>query len=334
MNRLRRPAAVLPFVVALLAAGPVGRADAQLVRRVVPAQPAAEPASDDLVEEAAPADVVMQGRVMFNDETFDQWVFGESGAGRNGHNKLDTKLVLHVDDVARVCNLSEVQKKKLILAGKGDIKRFFDRVDAKRKDFDKVKHDQNKVMQMYQELQPLQVTYHSGVFTEDSLYTKTRRKILGDQQDDRYEKVLREKRQFRLRAKVEMVVAQLDQTIGLTDVQRKSLVEVILEQSDPPVRFGQYDYYLVLYLAGRVPEEKLKPILGDTQWKFLDRQLAQGRGMEQFLRQQGMLPPRGVDQRRAAGARGIADAFARALREPASGTNLPADVFAPRPHNP
>ncbi|QEH32593.1 hypothetical protein OJF2_10720 [Aquisphaera giovannonii] len=330
----------VPLALVLLAAPLVGSVAArpcagQVMIRMAPAvEKAADRDADDAAEDEAPVDVAQPGVVMFNDDTFDQWVFGESGLGRNGHNKLDTRLLLQVDDVARVCRLSDLQKKKLFLAGKGDIKRFFERVDAKKKDFDKVKNDQNKVMQMYQDLQAFQAVYNSGTFGDDSLYAKTLKKLLGDEADGRYDKILEEKRRFRLRAKVELVVTQLDQSIGFTHQQREKLIEVILNESEPPERFGQYDYYLVLYLAGRIPEEKLRPILGDQQWKFLERQLAQGRGMEQFLRQQGMLPPRDKDPRRAAGARGIAEAFARALREPAAADGLPADVFATPPRNP
>ena len=42
--------------------------------------------------------------------------------------RLETILAARVDKIARQCGLTEVQKKKLLLAGRGDIKRFFDRV--------------------------------------------------------------------------------------------------------------------------------------------------------------------------------------------------------------
>ena len=89
---------------------------------------------------------------------------GTPGAGRN---KLDSLLTLQVDDVAQDVRLDRVQKKKLVLAGRGDIKRFFEKVEEKRKKFDKVKTDQNKVGEIYQELLPLQVTLNRGCSTRD-----------------------------------------------------------------------------------------------------------------------------------------------------------------------
>ena len=81
---------------------------------------------------------------MLTDDQFDQWVFGGPRNSRAGRDKLDSLLTLQVDDVARMCALSEAQKKKLLLAGRGDIKRFFDKVEEKRKKFAKVKNDQTK----------------------------------------------------------------------------------------------------------------------------------------------------------------------------------------------
>jgi len=44
-----------------------------------------------------------------------------------------------------------------------------------------------------------------------------------------------------------------------------------------------------MYQAGKIPESKLKAIFDDKQWGFVSRQLNQMRGMEQFLRNNGML---------------------------------------------
>jgi hypothetical protein len=276
-------------------------------------------AADEAVEEvevAAPAQVMM-----INDAQFDMWVFGgprNSGAGRN---KLDALLDLSVDEVSRECSLSDIQRQKLLLAGRGDIKRFFEKVEEKRKKFDKLKTDQNKIGELYQELVPLQAALHAGLFGDGSLYSKTLKRVLGEHEDARYEEVVREKNRFRYRAKVGLAVAQLDQTLGLSDKQRRDLVELILQECQPPSRYGQYDYYLILYQAGKIHRDKLKPLFKDKQWAFFVRQLDQMRGMEQFLRNQGLLPAR--DE-----AAEIAGEFVKALREPPRRqAELPEDVF-------
>ena len=266
----------------------------------------------EVQEEAEVAVQPNQGVFMLTDDQFDQWVFGGPRNSRAGRNKLDTLLTLQVDDVARMCTLSETQKKKLLLAGRGDIKRFFEKVEEKRKKFEKIKQDQNKIGEIYQELVPLQVMLNSGLFGDGSIYAKTVRRVLSEEEDARYQKVIQDKNRFRYKAKVELVVAQLDQTVGFRDEQRRKLVELILSETEPPTRFGQYDYYLVMYQAGKIAEAKLKPLFEDRQWALLHRQLNQMRGMEQFLRSQGLLPAANV---------------ARPQRRAEAG-ELPANVFA------
>ncbi len=244
------------------------------------------------VEDDAEA-VVQPGQPVFvlTDAQFDQWVFGGPRNSRGGRNKLDSLLTLQIDDVSRMCNISELQKKKLLLAGHGDIKRFFDQVEEKRKKFEKVKQDQNKIGEIYQELVPLQAALNSGLFGEGSLYAKTIRTVLDEAQEAEYQKSIHDKNQFRYRAKIELVVAQLDQSVGFRDEQRRKLVDLIANETATPTRFGQYDYYLVLYQASKIGEAKLKPLFEPRQWALLNRQLNQGRGMEQFLKTQELLPP-------------------------------------------
>lgn len=254
-----------------------------------------------------------QAVFMMTDEQFDQWVFGGPRNSRAGSSKLDSLLTLQVDDVARMCTLSEAQKKKLLLAGRGDIKRFFDKVEEKRKKFAKVKNDQTKFNEIYQELVPLQAALNSGLFGDGSIYSKTIRRVLSEEEDARYQQVIQDKNRFRYRAKVELAVAQLDQTVGFRDEQRRKLVELIMSETQTPTRFGQYDYYLVMYQAGQIAEAKLKPLFEDRQWALLNRQLNQMRGMEQFLRIQGLLPPLKVvqpPQRRAVAGELPAEVFA------------------------
>jgi hypothetical protein len=267
----------------------------------------------EVEEEAEVAVQPNQAVFILTDDQFDQWVFGGPRNSKAGRNKLDSLLALQVDDVARMCTLSEVQKKKLLLAGRGDIKRFFDQVEEKRRKFEKVKQDQNKIGEIYQELVPLQTTLNSGLFGDGSIYAKTIRRVLSEEEDARYQKVIQDKNRFRYKAKVELVVAQLDQTVGFRDEQRRKLVELIVSETQPPTRYGQYDYYLVMYEADQIAEAKLKPLFEDRQWALLRRQLNQSRGMEQFLRNQGLLPPLKVvhpPRRRAAAGELPADVFA------------------------
>ncbi|MDB5349867.1 MAG: hypothetical protein JWN86_1114 [Planctomycetota bacterium] len=260
------------LVLAFLAAGSLARA-----------QDEDEP--DDAVQVQQRA---MQVNV-WTDENFDQWIYnGRDITGIRG--RLASLLILQIEDVERTCGLTEDQKKKLQLAGQGDVKHFFDRVAEKKRRFQLVKNDQNKIGQIFQEIQPLQTALATGPFDHGSIFYKTILKTLDPPQAAKYTRSLREKTAFRYRAKVELVIANLDESIGLRADQRKKLVALITEETRPPKRYGQYDYYIVMLQASRLPESALKPIFTDTQWKVMQRQMAQVVRLEPFLKSNGFVP--------------------------------------------
>jgi hypothetical protein len=254
-------------------------------------------AQDDEEEEApAPAAVNRMNAFVVNDFQFDQWVFGNMGMANAAlaRNKLDSLLTLNVEDIERTCGLTPVQKKKLLLAGRGDIKRFFDRIDEVRKKYtntnNKNNNFQNQFQQVWQEIQPLRNTYNSGFFGADSIYAKAIRATLTPEQAEKHEEVLRDRTLYRYWARVDLAMELLNNQVGFTDDQRRQLVQLLHEETKPPRKLGQNDYYVVLYQLSRIPEAKLRPVFEDVQWRLLKRQLDQSRGMEMFLKQNGFVP--------------------------------------------
>ncbi len=242
-------------------------------------------------EDDAPEPVPPEARNEFvlNAQQFDQWVFGNSNVqGAPGaRKKMDTLLSLQIEEMDRTCGLSDSQKEKLRLAGRGDVERFFDRVEEKRRELQDKSYEQNKIGELYQQLQPFQATLNGGLFDDGSLFAKIVAKALDPEQAARYESFNRERRTFRYRAKVEMMVLKLSRSLGLRAEQQERFVQAIIEETRPPRRFGQNDYYLVLYQASTVPEERLRPIFDEAQWGLIQRLLRQGKGYEQFLKTGG-----------------------------------------------
>ena len=138
---------------------------------------------------------------MVADETFDQWVFGNVQNGGGAKTRLKALLQLQIQEIERACKLSDAQKTKLELAGRGDLKRFNDRVEEKRKRFQLVKNDQQKFQNFFQEIQPLQAEVQAGLFGEGSFFSKTIAKTLDDDQAVAYADATRERQRFRYRAK-------------------------------------------------------------------------------------------------------------------------------------
>ena len=87
-----------------------------------------------------------------------------------------------IDDLDRACSITEVQKKKLKLAGLGDIKRYYDRVEDLKRKYTSSAKQGNINNNIWQEMQPLQIELNNGVFDDDSIFVKTVKNTLsGDQ---------------------------------------------------------------------------------------------------------------------------------------------------------
>jgi hypothetical protein len=225
---------------------------------------------------------------MPNLEQVDQWVFGRFGGSGGARNKLDSSLTVRIEDLERACGLTEAQKKKLRLAGRGDIKRFFDKVEEMKRKLEQGQRNPNT--DIWQEIQPLQVEVNTGLFGDDSIYSKTIKRTLDADQTARFESLVRERTSVRYRATVEWFVVHLDKGLGLSDDQRRRLVELLENETQPPQKFGQGDYWYLMLETASLPEATLKPIFDAPQWRLLKRQFMQARGMEQQLRMNGVIP--------------------------------------------
>ena len=95
-------------------------------------------------------------------------------------SRLDTLLTEKINEATEQRKLNQDQIKKLRLAGTGDIKRFFDRVEEKRADFDKVRKDYNTGMAILNELTTLSADYQTGPFGQGSVYEKTLESFTAD----------------------------------------------------------------------------------------------------------------------------------------------------------
>lgn len=278
MSTPRRP--TWPWASALLAA-------------VVAAPAAHAQGFDDDEAEEAEAVAMNPHMVTYSDENFDQWVFGGGKNAASARASIDSLLAMQIDEIDRACGLTDAQKKKLRLAGTGDVKRIFDAYEEKKRKFQGLKNDQNRINEIFQEIQPLQTTINAGPFGDDSIFAKTIGRALDGPQAERYEKVSREKRAYRYRARVELAVNMLDGYVGMSADQRHRLTAVLVEETRPPKKFGRYDYQCVIFQASGLPEARLRPIFDDAQWRRVRRQLDGVKGLGMYLKNNGFLPDAG-----------------------------------------
>lgn len=256
-----------------------------LTANLARSQPAAAKPDDDDDEPK----VQQQNGFQVAAENFDAWIYGQVGGAQKFRERLATQLKLQLDDISRYCNLTEAQRKKLLLAGAGDIKRFDDRVAVVREHFEAVRFDQNKFNSIWQEIQPLQMTAQGGLFESDSIFQKSVPQTLEADQRKKYEEAVRQRSMDRYRTLVELSLANIESGVPMTDKQRATIIDMLLTKSRPPRSYNQYAHYFVMNRLSKIPEGDLRPLFDERQWKAFSIYLQQGRGMEQFLRQNGVL---------------------------------------------
>ena len=220
---------------------------------------------------------------------FDQWVFNANDSSQ-AFSQLDSQVKLRVEAIDRVSKLSEGQKRKIQLAGFRDVKRFRDRYEAMKRKYENTTHPQNDVNKIYQEIQTLQTEWRSGVLGDSSLFAKVVRTVLEPEQSETSDQAEVERKKFYFAAKVEATIATLENSVAITSAQRAELQKLLLAETRPPKEFGQYDHYVVLLQAARLPKQKLRAIFDESQLEALKPLFEQAAGLEPTLKQQGVLP--------------------------------------------
>ena len=76
----------------------------------------------------------------------------------------------------------------------------------------------------------------------------------------------------------------------MRDDQRQQLTELLVTETTPSRVSGQYDYYYVMWQLSLIPEDRVKRLFDDVQWKVLAQALNQAKGMEAWLKRSGALP--------------------------------------------
>ncbi len=145
-----------------------------VVRLGLQAQVRVEPDADAPFEEEPPpptfiADDGLVDRVIFISRSRD-WILA----------RFEALLASEVERAGQKWGLTPAQKEKIRLAGRGDMTRFFDRVDAKRREFAIVRVDREKSQQLVRELLQLRNTAMSGPFGEGSIFLKVLGRIIDE----------------------------------------------------------------------------------------------------------------------------------------------------------
>jgi len=262
-----------------------------LAAAAVPGAAARGQANDDDDEPEKPAPG--QPLYLVNEVMFNRMVYGNA-TPETAREKLDSVLNLKLASVERSSAISQAQKERLALAGRGDIKRVFDRIEDRKGVLNK-QIDQDEYRRLIQELRPFQHLWIGDPFGDGSYFSKALKVTLEEGQAERFMKVEGEARRVHYRARIDQVIVSLDASLGLSAEQRRRLTNLLVEETRPPLVFTAYDTQVVLYQMARLPEAKVRPILDDPQWLTLEGRFLQARAMKPFLVSNGCLAEEAAD---------------------------------------
>ena len=215
------------------------------------------------------------------DKTVEQWIYGGNGA-EGIRKRIEAALTQDIKRFDQKYGLTPAQKKKLELAGRYDMKRFFDRVEEAKAEYRRVKGDWNQVGNRIFELQRMQNHVFTELFGDESMLTKTLKTNLTPEQITRHDKAV-------YRQRVEWMAALLHNRLNLNPDQRRGLVTLIVEETPPLRRYGSFDYDAIMLQLSRLPRERLRTVLDEGQCRELTVRFDQARRMESILVSEGYL---------------------------------------------
>lgn len=221
--------------------------------------------------------------------TIDAWIFQRQGGPEQAKKSLAAQIELKIEAVKSIIPLEEKQTQQMKLAGEGDIKRFFDGVTELKRKVSSMEMNQNAVNEAYQLTVPLQQKLAAGIFNRDSLLQKVLRGTLSSEQLEALEVAEKQRREQILSTLVKGYLANLDRSLPMTAEQLTRLTALLIDETANDKLEGEYGLYVVGYRLSKINDKKLSEILREPQLKVLQQVFGEMRGIEGFLRQQGMI---------------------------------------------
>ena len=239
-------------------------------------------------------DVRLKGQIVIGRTGFGLWASGRVVGNDEIRDRYESALKSRVDSTVRLYGLSPEQKKKLEVAGRGDIKRMLDRAIEAGKRTPLHAGPKDEILANDHDDPPHQLSPSGALFGEGSLFAKILKNTVTEEQSARFEKASREAALHRHRATLQWVLGTWDQMLGLNSEQHRRLEALLSRETRPPRRFGEEDYFGVLVQISRLPEATLKSLFSEKQWATLSVQLAEAKRREPKLKKDGYVPENDV----------------------------------------
>jgi hypothetical protein len=208
-------------------------------------------------------------------------ILGDDGVivtNAQSRERLDKQLAELIVALDAGCSLSDAQKRKLTLAGRGDIKQRLEQWEELNRQFPPAKDRRADAVRFEQDQERVARLMSTDVFGEESLLRKTMRHVLTLEQFARSEQ-LQTEREF-----AALIAAWDERTPGvkLTPENRHKLAWLLLTKfQPPPSRSKLAQQVLLLQLA--YLEAEATPLFDKDDQAALAELLRDARDQEAFL---------------------------------------------------
>ena len=208
----------------------------------------------------------------------------------------------HLARIDGSCELDDGQRWKLRLVIESDIRRFAEDVDVIRRRYAGVLVNlndpagQKQWQQFQQDMQQCRQRLR-GLYGTGSLFVKVLPTTLDERQLAGIEREAIARRSFRWRDMVVSALVKLDDTLGLDRAQHDLLEEMLIAR-EPALRVDELGpqqendhvrHMLVAMVLSEADTNRIRAAVSERQWRTLKQLMNQGKAMQSWIEQQGIL---------------------------------------------
>ncbi len=234
------------------------------------------------------------------EDLLDQLIFLEVPNAGRARARLEQSLSVEINEIDRRCRLTALQKGKLLLMGRGDIKRFFDQYYSflespsvnKEAEAFVARNDAKmpigrSIIAIASLTATLRIKLQGNLFREGSLLQRSMIHTLDRVQRERYEALVHERLESGLDISIQNLIRLVE---PMTADQRFQMTLFLRSKIEPSRSNGPYGLYYLLIQLSHLPKEEVWPSFSQAQLRILDSYQNRAVAFEQTLRLAGYFP--------------------------------------------
>jgi hypothetical protein len=244
-----------PILLGCLAAASLVAAQEEHARKRIEAPPKRRPARN----------LPGLGMTRYFRDDMRLWLSSNSPS-KAARQTLRAKLEASLQDIERASPLDERQRRKLTLAGEGEINRLFGKLDAQRHRY---RQNRNPTSEFWQEAEAVRIAIDQAHFHEGSLFAKVVRRTLMDDQLRAYQDLLEAQQRQRRITWRDGLLRMLAQC-GPLNAERKEGLATLFDEL-PTVEEHPESFFDFMIATASVSDDDYREFLDEEQLVYLHR---------------------------------------------------------------